>query len=259
MKRAPARKRLVVANWKMNPDTLSKAVRLFAEVKKQAARRARVETVIAPPFPYIASLAGKAGTAVALGAQDVFWEREGTYTGEVSVPMLASVGASHVIIGHSERRLRGETDEQIARKVAAAVKEKLTVVLCVGESDRDATGGYLSVVEEQLRAACASVPKASLKHLAIAYEPVWAISSGDGKGKTATPGDVQEMTIFIRKVLTSIYDRPSADRVRVLYGGSVNEDNAAELMDEGMADGFLVGGASLKPLAFASILSAANR
>lgn len=253
------RKRLVVANWKMHPGTCTDAKRLFLEIKRQAARRVRVETVVAAPSIYISELAKLAARSpIRLGAQNVFWEKEGAYTGEVSAAQLASVGVTHVIVGHSERRALGERDEQVARKVVAALKGKLVVVLCVGESERDATGGYLSVVESQLRIALAGVPKTALRQLSIAYEPVWAISAGDGRGKTATPGDVQEMTIFIRKILTSLYTRPSAERVPVLYGGSVNEDNAAGLMEESMIDGFLVGGASLKPHAFAAILTAAN-
>jgi len=257
---------IVIANWKMNPGTLEEAKELFLAIKKEASRRKRVETIVAAPFVYIAELGKLLGNAVrsfkhsllTLGAQDVFWEKEGTYTGKISATMLASVGVSFVIVGHSERRALGETDEQVARKVQAAIKEGLTAILCIGESARDSTGQYLSVVEEQLRAACAGLPKASLKFLMIAYEPVWAISTGDGDGKTATPNDVHEMTIFIRRILTSMYTRGSAERVRILYGGSVNEENAHALMHEGMADGFLVGGASLKPRAFGSILTAAN-
>lgn len=252
-------KRLVVANWKMNPGTLAEAKALFLDIKKEASRRARVQTVISAPYPYVFELHKlAAGSRTLVGAQNVFWKKEGTYTGEVSAPMLASVGVSYVIVGHSERRALGETDEQVAKKVTAVIRGGLSVVLCVGESERDTSGRYLNVIETQIRTALLGVPKTVLGQLSIAYEPVWAISGGDGKGKTATPGDIHEMTIFIRKVLTSVYSRSSAERVRILYGGSVNEDNAQALMQEGMADGFLVGGASLKPRAFAAILTAAN-
>ncbi len=260
MKAKTTPKRLVVGNWKMNPLTIGKAKELFIDIRKESSRRTGVETVIAAPAVYLAELRKLTnGVNTKLGAQDVFWEKEGTYTGEISVPMLESLGVSHVIIGHSERRALGETDDHVHKKVAATLKAGLTAIVCVGESDRDAHGKYLSVVEDQLRSACAEVPKAMLKRLVVAYEPVWAISTGNGKGKTATPADVHEMAIFIRRILTSIHDRPSADRVRILYGGSVNEENAALLFSDGMVDGFLVGGVSLKSKAFAEILSIAQK
>ena len=258
------KKNIVVANWKMNPDALESARDIFLEIKKEAARRKRVTTIVAAPFVYIAELeklsknAPAPGRRVLLGAQNVFWGKDGTHTGEISAAMLRSVGVSHVIVGHSERRALGETDDRVARKMLVAIKEGLIVILCVGESARDTAGQYLSVIEEQIRSVCANLPKASLKLLMIAYEPVWAISTGDGKGQTATPQDVQEMTIFIRKILTALYTRASAERVPILYGGSVNEENASPLMREGMIDGFLVGGASLKLRTFAAILTAAN-
>lgn len=263
MKANIAPKRIVIANWKMNPGTLAEAESLFLDIKKEAARRTKVQTVIAAPYVYLPELHKLVDKSrMRIGAQNVFWKKDGTYTGEVSVSMLVSVGVSHVIVGHSERRAlpekMGETDEQVAKKVAAVIKGGLSAVLCIGESERDSTGRYLSVIETQLRTALSGMPQAALKQLAIAYEPIWAISTGDGKGKTATPGDVHEMTIFIRKILTSLYTRPPAERVRILYGGSVGGENAAELMQEGMVDGFLVGGASLKPRAFAAILTAAN-
>lgn len=260
MKAKTTPKRLIVGNWKMNPLTVGKAKELFIDIRKESSRRTNVETVIAAPGVYLAELRKlTTGVNTKLGAQDVFWEKEGTYTGEVSVPMLESLGVSHVIIGHSERRALGERDEEVAKKVMAALKGGMTTIVCVGESDRDSQGKYLSVVEDQLRSACAGVPKAALKNLVVAYEPVWAISAGNGKGKTATPADVHEMTIFIRRILTSIHERAAADRVRILYGGSVNEENAALLFQDGMVDGFLVGGVSLKPKAFAQILSIAQK
>ncbi len=250
-------KRLAVANWKMNPPTVGKAKELFLEIRKHSSRKTNVETVIAAPFTYLAELRKlTTGKHTKLGAQDIFWESFGTYTGEISAPMLASVGVSHVIVGHSERRALGETDEVVAKKAKAAIAGKLTAVVCVGESERDTNGRYLSAVEAQLRSLCAAVTPTMLKQLVVAYEPVWAISRGDGKGSSATPEDVHEMTIFIRKVLTSIYSRPAAERVPLLYGGSVNQGNVDALLADGVVDGFLVGGASLKPEEFSVILSA---
>lgn len=249
--------RTVVFNWKMHPPEVGKAKELFLDIRKAAARRPRVETVVAAPFPYLAELRKlTTGKHTKLGAQDAFWERAGAYTGEVSASMLASVGVSHVIVGHSERRALGETNDMVSRKVAATTRAGLVAVVCVGESERDPHGRYLADVEAQVRAACAGVR--TPKRLIIAYEPVWAISAGDGNGTTASPEDVHEMGIFIRRILSDIYARRTAEQVRILYGGSVNETNAHQLLSDGMVDGFLVGGASLKPSAAAAILSAAH-
>ena len=254
--------RMIVANWKMHPDSVSEAKALFLASKKEAMRRKNVQTIIAAPFVYLAELHTRAVGArvspIMLGAQDVSGEKGGTHTGEISAEMLAGVGVSHVIVGHSERRARGENDDIVAQKVSAALKKGLVVILCIGETARDTSGNYLSIIETQLRIAFATVPKAILKSVIIAYEPVWAISGGDGRGQTATSDDVHEMVIFIRKILTSMYTRPSAERVPILYGGSVGGENALVLMQQGMIDGFLVGGASLKPHLFGAILTATN-
>lgn len=245
--------RLAVANWKLNPGSIGEAKELFLEIRKEASRRGRVETVVAPPYPYLAELRKlTTGKHTFLGAQDLFWEEKGPYTGEVAASMLTSVGVSYVIVGHSERRALGEGNEEVAKKVVAGLKAGFTTILCVGEGERDTNGRYLSFVEEQLRSALQGVPQRSLGKLVVAYEPVWAI----GSGTAATPEDVHEMTIFIRRTLTSIYSRTLADRVRILYGGSVNEENVRALIDDGMVDGFLVGGASLKPRAFGAIIGA---
>jgi triosephosphate isomerase len=213
--------------------------------------------VLAPPFPYLEAVArtrsGK--TSYLLGAQDVHWEKLGAYTGEVSLPMLKSFGVEYVVVGHSERRAEGETDEVINKKVLAVIKEELVAVLCVGERERDHAGHYLGLIENQIRSACAGLSKSKLNKLVIAYEPVWAIGTGD----TATPENVHEMKIFIEKVLTDLYGRTFAGKVRIIYGGSVGAKNTALLMSEGMVDGFLVGGASLRASEFCEIVTLAKR
>jgi triosephosphate isomerase len=168
--------------------------------------------------------------------------------------MLKDLGVTYVIIGHSERREMGETDEQVNKKLHSVLKEGLTPVVCIGEKKRDQWGRYLGQVESQIRKACAGISKAKLEQLVIAYEPIWAIGTGD----TATSADVHEMKIFIQKVLTDIFGRGPAHKVRILYGGSVNAKNAAELMQEGMADGFLVGGASLRAEEFVGVIKEAS-
>ncbi len=173
--------------------------------------------------------------------------------------MLKSVGVSSVVIGHSERRALGETDELIAEKIMATIKSGLTAVVCVGESKRDTHGEYFTFVEKQVRSLLKAVPKSKLSHLVIAYEPLWAISRGDGKGKTATAEDAQEMKLFIQKIIAGVCGRQAVNKVRIIYGGSVNSKNAADLLEHGEVDGLLPGGASLKPKEFIKIIEIANK
>jgi triosephosphate isomerase len=193
-----------------------------------------------------------AKSAVHLAAQDVYHQKLGPFTGEVSPAQLKDLGVEYVIIGHSERRADGETDAVVAKKVASALKHKLTPIVCVGETARDDSGEFFNVVEEQLRQLCADLTGQDIKKVVVAYEPIWAI----GTGETATPQDVKEMQLFIISVLTKRYDRKVANSVRQLYGGSVKPHNAKELHEEGGMNGFLVGGASLKADDFTSIIKA---
>lgn len=249
-------KKLVIANWKMNPGAIGDAKKLFLDTRTASSRLAHVETVVAPPFPFLAELRKlSSGKRTLLGAQNVHFEKSGAYTGEVSAPMLLSLGVSHVIVGHSERREMGETDESVNKKIHALTKAGLTAVVCVGERERDAAGAYLGFVEEELIAAFQGVTKKQLKNVVIAYEPIWAI----GTGNTATPEDAYEMRIFIQKIMTDRYDRKAAMNVPVLYGGSVKAANAESLLSDGECDGFLVGGASLKAKEFGVILKAAQK
>lgn len=243
---------LVVGNWKMNPDSVGKAKQLFVATRTGLGRKQRPsQVVIAPPFPYLSELQRLSPSGrIALAAQDVFYEAGGAHTGEVSLPMLQSVGVTAVIVGHSEMRARGESDHEIYRDISAIIKKKVTAIVCVGETSRDAQGNYFSVVEAQLRSALRAVPKSKLAQLVIAYEPVWAI----GTGKHATAADVYEMKLFIQKILADHYSRTAINKVRILYGGSVKKHNAAELMETGQVDGFLVGGASLKAKEFITII-----
>jgi triosephosphate isomerase len=252
------KKRLIIGNWKMNPWKAEDARKIFDGVKKEAGKLAHVQTVVCPPFVFLSDLAKKSsGHRAVLGAQDVFSEMEGAYTGEISPLMLSDVGAKYVIIGHSERRALGETDEIINKKILTALKMGLMVVLCVGERDRDAGSEYFSFIKNQIETALAKVPKRSLANVVIAYEPVWAIGA---KATSAdTPADFLEITIFIRKTLSDMFDRTSAHSVPVLYGGSVNEENAESFLKEGEADGLLVGRASLDPKKFITILKIAEK
>ncbi len=246
------KKPLVVGNWKMNPATIGDAKKTFIEIRTGITRvKNDVEVVIAAPFPYLPELQKLAPSKrVLLAAQDVYFEPAGAFTGEVSLSMLKSVGVTHVIVGHSERRAMGETDAHVAAKVAAVSKHGLMVVVCVGEKKRDSQGDYFSLIEAQIQAAISGVTKNKLAQVVIAYEPIWAI----GTGKTASAQDVHEMKLFITKVLSDAVGRNAATKMRIIYGGSVKADNAEELFTVGEVDGFLPGGASLKPKEFISII-----
>jgi len=239
----------------MNPKTMKMAEKLCRDVQTRASKTRGVDVVIAPPAVYLGEL-GKLikGKKVALGAQDVFFESGGAHTGEISASMLRSVGATYIITGHSERRARGEDDEEVYKDTEAVLKSGATAIVCVGERERDTHGDYLSLVEKQVRTALQGVAKTKLSKVVIAYEPIWAI----GTGNTATPQDAHEMKLFIQKVLSDVYGRIALSKVRVLYGGSVNAKNAEALMTEGVVDGFLVGGASLRAAEFASIIKTAG-
>lgn len=245
---------LVIGNWKMNPQSVTLSTKLAVALKKTLQRVKDVRIVVAPPFTFIDAVreARGASKVFALGAQNAHHENLGARTGEVSLPMLKSFGVSHVILGHSERRAQGETNKMVNQKLLATIKAGFTGVVCVGEAKRDAAGHYLSHVESQIRECLAQVPKPKLSQVVIAYEPIWAI----GTGNNASVDDVHEMRLFIEKVLSDIYGRNLAQKIYVLYGGSVNGKNAAELFTGGTVDGFLVGGASLHAEEFAQIVKA---
>ncbi len=245
---------LIVGNWKMNPLTASLSAKLALELKKQLLKYTDADVVIAPPVLYLESIhrVRSGSKAYALGVQNVHHEKLGSYTGEISIPMVKQYEVTYVIVGHSERRNGGETDAQVNSKLTAILKAGLVGIVCVGEEKRDHNGQYLSHIESQIRIALRSVPKVKLGQVVIAYEPIWAI----GTGNTATPEDVHEMKLFIEKVLSDIYGRNLAQRVRILYGGSVNPKNAQTLFTEGTVDGFLVGGASLHADDFTHIVKA---
>lgn len=248
---------LVVGNWKMNPTTEGGAKRLASDMKKALARLDGVEVVVAPPtlfIPVVRDVERGKGS-FRIGAQNVHHEKLGSYTGEVSLPMLESLGVSHVILGHSERRRDGESDTAIEQKLEAVVKAGKTAVICVGEVKRDHGAQYFTDIESQIRSGLSRIGRAKLGNVVVAYEPVWAI----GTGETPTPVDVHEMKLFIEKTLADIYGRSYAHKVRILYGGSVNAKNAEELMEGGTVSGFLVGGASLHADEFGGIVKAVKK
>ena len=243
---------LIIGNWKMNPQTVEEAQKLCTEIHKGiGTKQAISHVVVAAPTIFITGLTKIVRKSrMTLGAQDVSFEPSGAHTGETSLSMLKNVGVSQVIVGHSERRAQGETNEVVRKKAEAILQSGLTAVVCIGETVRDTHGDYFNVVQEQFKSVCSTVKKVQLGRLVIAYEPVWAI----GTNKHATPEDVQEMKLFIQKCIVDMFGRAMVSKVRVLYGGSVNADNAASLLEEGKADGFLIGGVSLKPAEFVQII-----
>lgn len=250
------RQPLVAGNWKMN-GSLDSITALVEGIKAGLDSVTTAEMVVCPPFVYIPTVASLIGDAsVSLGAQDVSDQEAGAHTGEVAPAMLTDVGCKYVIVGHSERRsIYGESDAFTASKFAAARKAGLIPILCVGELLEEREQGITEqVVSRQLDAVIDLEGVGALAAAVIAYEPVWAI----GTGKTATPDQAQDVHAFIRGKLAAL-DSSVADKVRILYGGSMNAANAAELLAMADIDGGLIGGASLKPADFLAIGSAANR
>jgi len=254
------RKPFVGGNWKMNLDAA--ASRTLADDLARAVATDRLDQAcdiaIFPPFVYIRhvhNVLRDRSSSIMLGAQDIWPDPSGAFTGEVSAPMLKDCGVSVVLTGHSERRhVIGESDELINRKTRAALDAGLQVILCIGEKLEERAGGQTDQVNErQLRAGLAGVIPDQLSRLTIAYEPVWAI----GTGKNATPADAQDAHTKCRSVLASLFGADAAGRIRIQYGGSVKGSNAAELMTQPDIDGGLIGGASLKAEEFLSIVRAA--
>jgi triosephosphate isomerase len=251
------RKKIIAANWKMNM-TLAESARFVESLLLDLGDIRDVEVVIIPPFTAIAKVAELLEKAqnIKVGAQNMHWERNGPFTGEISAALLRDLFVHYVVLGHSERRtLFGETDEIVNRKVRAAHEATLRPIVCVGETlaQRD-KGNVEKILSIQLRGSLAGLGEKELQETVIAYEPVWAI----GTGRNATPEQAQEAHAFIRHTLREMSDETTADRVRIQYGGSVKPENARELMSQPDIDGALVGGASLDPRSFAQIVKAAR-
>lgn len=247
-----SRKIFIAGNWKMN-TTVEEAVMLAKGVVEKAGKQTDVDVAVCPPYTNLAAVADVlAGSHVKLGAQDVHWEEKGAYTGKVSCAMLKAVGVEYVIVGHSEQRQYfGETDETVNKKVKAALAAGLLPIVCVGETLDERKGGKMEqVVETQVRGAFDGISTEDALTCTIAYEPVWAI----GTGETATPQQANEAHALIRKVMADVYDDDTAQKVRIQYGGSMKPANAAELLGQPEVDGGLIGGAALKADDFAGII-----
>ena len=246
------RRPLIAGNWKMfktGPEAVETADRLV----KLLSTTIDVDVMIAPPFTALALVSDMLKkTRISLGAQNLFWESEGAYTGEISASMLVSAGCRYVIVGHSERRQYfGETDETVNEKIKAAVKNDLIPVMCIGESETERESKEtFSVLDRQVQKGLKGFSADEMETLIIAYEPVWAI----GTGKTATADQAQEIHLFLRTMLGKKFGNKLAKSLRILYGGSVKPDNITELMTMPDIDGALIGGASLEPETFSKIV-----
>jgi triosephosphate isomerase len=250
------RKKIVAANWKMNM-TQAEAVDFVGVLLREIGEMSEVEVVIIPPFTAIAKVSEALSETqyVKVGAQNMHWERNGAFTGEISPAMLRDLFVRYVVLGHSERRhLFGETDEVVNRKVRAAHESMLHPIVCVGETlEQREKGSVEKILSLQLHGSLAQLGPKELQDTVIAYEPVWAI----GTGHTATAAQAQEAHAFIREILRQLSDDATASKIRIQYGGSVKPDNARALMSQPDIDGALVGGASLDPRSFAQIVQGA--
>jgi len=249
---------LIVANWKCNPKTRAEAEKLFSLVLEGIKSIQEVEVVICPPFVYLsnASRFTPCASRLKLGAQDCFWEESGAFTGEVSVPMLKDIGCEYVIVGHSERRKYfGETDEIINKKLKAILKIGLKPILCIGETkEQRESGSTENVLQDQLEKAVSGLSINEIKNLSIAYEPIWAI----GTGNPCEAKEAEKISLFIQETISKIYGREATGVVKVLYGGSVNSENSSRYLAQKSINGLLIGGASLKPEEFVKIIKTAK-
>lgn len=252
------KKTLIVANWKMNPVSKKEVSRLLDSVKNEINSLEKTEIVFAPPFVYLSKISLSIKKQFSLAAQDCFWENKGAYTGEISSAMLKDLGCQYVIVGHSERKKNfNETEEVVNRKIKAVLKNRLNPIVCIGEELRDSfdsQGRPINemnlVVGDQIEKSLIGISEARLRDIVIAYEPVWAI----GTGISCLSDDAMKAMLFIKKTISKLYSRSAAEKVRILYGGSVNSKNAAEYIKEAGFNGLLIGSASLNASEFVKIV-----
>lgn len=253
------KQQFIIGNWKMKITDLATAKKVFTAEKRVASKVQGVQTVVCVPHMYIEPLSKLvSGHRCVIGAQNVSTEESGAFTGEVSASMLADCKVQYCIVGHSERRAMGETDEDISKKIQLCLKYNITPILCVGEATRDRAGKYFTFLKKQILASLGDVPKRALGGVIIAYEPIWALSSTPGR-RDATPADSTEMVLFLKKVLADEHGQKYADMPTFIYGGSANKDNAAEFLTLGTIDGLLPGTASTDPSNFGAMIKTAGK
>ncbi len=246
-------KKIVIGNWKMNPTSYSEALKIFNSIKRFSYKLNKIDVVICPPSVYVHSFIKKnKDKIIAIGSQNVFYEEQGSYTGELSVKMLRDIGVTHIIVGHSERRSNGETDDDISKKIQITLANDIRPILCIGEKERDSSGNYLNFIKDQIKNSLSKTNKKFINKLIIAYEPIWAI----GAKEAMSPSDILEMSLFIKKVISDIYGQGEIDNIPILYGGSVNFKNASDIIIQGQVNGLLVGRESVNSIGFIELLKA---
>lgn len=244
-----------MANWKMNPETLTEAKEIFNPPRNFAKNLKNTDVVVCPPFPFIQPLSKlKLPKNIFFGAQNVSSEIKGAWTGEISAEMLKGLGVKFVLVGHSERRTLGESGEIFSKKLQRAFDAGLTPIFCIGEKERNKDGRHLEVIKNQIKEGLSGLPKKHLVGIMIAYEPVWAI--GKSYKDAMTPTDIHETVLFIKKIISESFGRDIAGGCKIFYGAAVEAENVALIVEQGNVDGLLVGHASLKPEEFLKILKA---
>lgn len=245
--------KLIVGNWKLYVKTFEEGKKLLKALDKKLPRGVKTNVVVCPPVALAAALKREyKGKRIAFGTQDAFWEGEGAFTGQVSPSNLSSAGVSYVILGHSERRSLGETDEDVAKKAVSALSARLHPVICVGETERDQDGKFFSVIEKSVKASLARIEPRDAGKFTVAYEPVWAI----GKTEAASPRMAAEAILYIRKTIADMWGREKALKVRIIYGASVSAENAQAFSAEKTIQGLLAGRASVDAEEFTNIIRA---
>jgi len=245
-------KAILVGNWKNYPETLKEAKLILSSLSRYSRKLKKVSTYIAPPTVFLEIAKEKSKNFANLASQDITISPDGTHTGLVTIDMFKSLGVKLSIIGHSERRKLGETNKIVSEKVRMALGKGITPLVCVGEENHDQDGNYFQILNEQIRSSLDGLKKKEdAKKIIIAYEPVWAIGK-NSKG-AMEPSEVSQMVVFIKKVLTEMFGRKIADNIAILYGGSVDKNNASELFENTGIKGFLIGRASLDSKSFVSI------
>ena len=248
-------RKLIVGNWKMNPSILEEAKRLSRGSRALAAKLEHTDVVICPPLAFIQACSSKrAPSNLKTGAQAVSFEESGSHTGEVGAAMLSSIGVKYVITGHSETRAAGDTDESVSKRLKTIVEGGMTGILCVGEKVRDDGGAYLETLKVQIQKSLSGIEAKHAKNIIMAYEPVWAI----GAAEAMDPSQIYEMSLFVKKTFADVFGPESAMKVTVLYGGSANFRNAADIISIGKVDGLLVGRESINMPGFKEMLKAVD-
>ena len=244
-------RKIIVANWKMNPSSRDMARAIAKKTRAIATKLSSTVVIVCPPYVFIETCHSRKGLKnMFIGSQDVSYEEDGAYTGEIGANMLASLGVKYAIVGHSEQRERGDTDEIVGKRIMAILNVGLIPIVCVGEKIRDEHGSYLNTLKNQIKQTFIDIPKKYSRQIIMAYEPIWAI----GSNEAMRPDQVYEMSLFVKKIYSDIFGGESALKLTILYGGAVNFKNASEIIKTGKVNGLLIGRESVNMPGFIELL-----